>query len=129
MRARWHEKAADPAFRQRFNAQSRDRHHRRKGDPKYIRRRRGYKLKTKYGITLARFEEILASQGGRCAICKTAQWTKTGPSLDHNHRTGQVRGVLCNRCNAAIGFFDENPERMRCAQIYLSTHAINPSAP
>lgn len=60
-------------------------------------------LKCLYGITLDKYNEILNSQGGVCAICKGVN--KTGKSLfvDHDHKTGKVRGLLCHRCNIVLG--------------------------
>ncbi len=51
-----------------------------------------------YGITAERYDEILASQGGRCAICRNASRTIRF-AVDHDHKTGAVRGLLCKRCN------------------------------
>jgi hypothetical protein len=68
---------------------------------------RKHNLPTKYGITAARFAEMLLGQGGKCACCD-AQFNMEGkkterPCVDHNHRTGEVRALLCGRCNLAAG--------------------------
>lgn len=73
-------------------------------------------LKT-YGIGLREYKALIAAANGTCGIC--------GPSdrqlvLDHDHRTGRVRGVLCNRCNLALGGFDDDAERLRVALSYLA---------
>lgn len=42
--------------------------------------------------------------------------------LDHNHETGELRGVLCNKCNRGLGFFGDNPEKLRAAANYLDSY-------
>lgn len=63
------------------------------------RRRKDYNLRKRYGITLEMFESILAAQGGVCAVCK--QGNKVF-CLDHNHKTLEVRGILCLNCNLRV---------------------------
>ena len=63
-----------------------------------------------YGIAPADFDKKLREQGGVCAICKKNTWGKLGPSIDHSHSTGKVRGILCNPCNAALGLLKEKYE-------------------
>jgi hypothetical protein len=87
-------------------------------------RERGYVLKRKYGITQEQFDEILLRQGGRCAICRSSEASKSTDhrfSVDHDHETGQVRGLLCKRCNSALGHFQDNPEIVESALSYLTT--------
>jgi len=69
---------------------------------------------------------IYDKQDARCAICgmplgkrDAAGHVPRSAKLDHNHHTGQIRGVLCNRCNLGIGHFDEKPDRLRAAATYL----------
>ena len=83
-------------------------------------------LSTRYGITLDDYYEIVAVQGGRCAICrKTPQEARTKGltvrrlSLDHDHETGRVRGTLCSDCNVALGLFGDDPEILMKAVAYL----------
>jgi hypothetical protein len=77
-------------------------------------------LKRKYGITPAQFETILAAQGGCCAICGTFKPGGRGMfHVDHNHRTGKLRGVLCHKCNTAIGLLGDSPCAARAAADYL----------
>jgi hypothetical protein len=73
-------------------------------------------LKRKYGLTLEGFEELLASQGGGCAICGKPDVD----NVDHDHRTGQVRGILCWNCNVAIGQFEDDVDRVMAAAAYLA---------
>lgn len=76
-----------------------------------------------YDFTLPDYEAMLAAQGGRCAICGTDKGNYRGHRLhvDHCHETGIVRGLLCNRCNSAIGYLDDNPRRLRRAAAYLES--------
>lgn len=61
-------------------------------------------LRWKYDLTIDQYEELLAGQGGKCAICKTTP-EKNGNNLsvDHDHATGMVRGLLCKVCNRDVG--------------------------
>lgn len=72
----------------------------------------------KYGLTQVELDVLLA-QNSVCAICHTDNWTKKGPQVDHDHLTGAVRGVLCARCNAALGLLGDDPARLRSAIAYL----------
>ena len=71
----------------------------------------------KYGITLDDYEALSAAQDNRCLICGDAE--TGGLHVDHDHRTGRVRGLLCGRCNKAIGLFDDDPTRVLAAERYL----------
>jgi hypothetical protein len=75
----------------------------------------------RYGITVALYDELLARQGGGCAICGAPESGTARPSLsvDHDHATGEVRGLLCFSCNAGIGMLGDNPEHLRTAIRYL----------
>ncbi len=69
-----------------------------------------------YGMTRAAFEAMLEAQGGRCAIC---QQTPSKVVVDHDHRTGRVRGLLCGPCNRALGHLQDQPGRCLAAAEYL----------
>lgn len=78
-----------------------------------------------YGLSLAEFQEINAKQNGRCAICGSLPEEAKGHRskrlyIDHCHETGVVRGLLCSRCNSAIGYFDHNPTLMTNAAQYVT---------
>ena len=68
---------------------------------------RQYNLPAKYGITAAKFAEMLLAQGGKCACCwgqfKMEGKASERPCVDHNHSTGEVRDLLCGKCNLAAG--------------------------
>jgi len=78
------------------------------------------RLKYKYGISLEEYEHMLAAQCGRCAICgKHESNLYVRLSVDHNHKTGKVRGLLCRRCNSMLGFCDESVHLLQTAIAYL----------
>ena len=64
-------------------------------------------LKRKFGITLEQFNLMFDSQKGRCQICDKHEEEKL-LAVDHNHRTGMVRGLLCNNCNLSLGLINED---------------------
>lgn len=78
-------------------------------------------LKREYNMTLEQKKEIYLEQNGCCAICKLSiSFDKI--NIDHNHQTDKNRGLLCNKCNLGIGFFDDNPNTLIFAAIYLEKH-------
>lgn len=87
---------------------------------------RDFRLKDKYGIGLADYQVMLSKQNGVCLICmrKANGVSKWGSafknlSVDHCHKTGKVRGLLCHRCNWLIGSVEDNPDLMKRAILYL----------
>ena len=64
-------------------------------------------------------EQIASIQGNLCAICQTKLEEKC---LDHDHKTGKIRDLLCNNCNAGLGKFQDNPELLIKAADYLKEH-------
>jgi len=78
-------------------------------------------LKRRYGLSITEYNNLLLSQDNRCAIC--GQFLDlTNPRdicIDHNHQTGVIRGILCHKCNLAIGLLRDNPEYTNNATIYL----------
>ncbi|WUC83619.1 endonuclease VII domain-containing protein [Streptomyces sp. NBC_00536] len=80
-------------------------------------------LKRKYGITEAERDQMVADQGGLCCLCLRAP----AVHVDHCHKTGRVRGVLCFNCNAGLGLLKENPDRILRAAEYLEGHAWKPT--
>jgi hypothetical protein len=80
---------------------------------------REYHLRYRYGIGQMEFDELLAAQGGMCAICG-----KENPQhVDHDHVTGYIRGILCFNCNGGLGHFRDNIAHMTKATAYLMTTA------
>lgn len=75
-------------------------------------------LRTKYGITLADFKEMERSQDGRCLICARKPGGRS-LSVDHCHKTGRVRGLLCYRCNQFLGYINDRTEPLVAAIEHL----------
>jgi hypothetical protein len=77
-------------------------------------------LKSVYGITLCQYNALLKLQKNKCAICGVDS-TKLRRRLDvdHDHNTGTIRGLLCNRCNQAIGLLGENKKNLTNALRYM----------
>jgi Recombination endonuclease VII len=87
---------------------------------RYAEAARRSHLKRAFGITPEDYDRRLAQQGGGCAVCGRAP--KPGKSLhvDHDHETGYVRGLLCFKCNAALGQLDDDLERIERALTYVA---------
>jgi hypothetical protein len=81
--------------------------------------RRGNLLK--YGMSLDDFDTMLASQGNKCAICKSEKHNSKNWMIDHDHETGEIRGILCHGCNIGLGGFRDNPDSLMSAVDYLNT--------
>jgi hypothetical protein len=79
---------------------------------------RKYWVKRKYGLTSEHYDKLFNNQEGKCAICGIHQ-DNNGRSLsvDHDHCTGKVRGLLCYKCNTILGYCVDN--------INILTNAIN----
>ena len=91
---------------------------------------RRFGLKRYYGMTWETYNVMLAAQNGVCDICKGTETyqpkTYQGPkalSVDHNHKNGQIRGLLCSNCNYLIGHCKEDADILMAAAKYLEKHA------
>ncbi|MFG2336820.1 endonuclease VII domain-containing protein [Streptomyces yangpuensis] len=80
-------------------------------------------LKRKYGITEAERDQMIADQGGLCCLCLRAP----AVHVDHCHKTGRVRGVLCFNCNIGLGLLKDSPDRILRAAEYLEGNAWKPT--
>ena len=85
-------------------------------------------LKFKYGVSPEEFLRTWETQEGKCAICKdvlpdllTYENRRRGYAIDHNHETGEFRGILCTECNTLLGMASDNPDILQEAINYLQT--------
>lgn len=79
-----------------------------------------YQRKHRYGLTRQQFDEFVDAHGGLCAICGDVPLK---PHIDHDHKTGELRGLLCGPCNQGLGMFKDSTERLAKAIAYLQTGA------
>ena len=73
-----------------------------------------------YRLDLPSYQRMYADQHGCCAICGVER-DPVRLVIDHNHRTGKVRGLLCSPCNTGLGFFKDSPDLVTAALTYLDT--------
>lgn len=76
-------------------------------------------LQRKYGISSIQYQSMYDSQNGLCAICGRPEISKILMAVDHDHRTGRVRALLCTKCNKGLGHFDDDKEQLLKAAEYL----------
>ncbi len=80
-------------------------------------------LKTKYDMTLDQYYDMVKAQENKCAICKSTD-PKRKNSLrffvDHDHKTNKVRGLLCHRCNLAVGWMEDQVTIVEAVKEYLT---------
>jgi hypothetical protein len=104
------------ANRERVNAEQREYRAR----PETKRKLRDAYYRRQYGKTADEIDEIMTLQGGRCSICKAELPERLGSRhLDHDHKTGKIRGILCIDCNHGIGKLGDSPDRLLRALVYL----------
>jgi hypothetical protein len=95
---------------------------RRKNPDKVQQRNRKRKMGY-YGLSVDDFDTLMESQNNCCAICKKTCITGRSLSIDHDHNTNKVRGLLCNKCNQGLGFFNDSIDLLQGAMIYLTQHS------
>jgi len=129
--------AARPDGKQAYcKACSRARGKRRRDLPDYPEAQRTAFLKWKYGVTPEQYDQLLQIQEGCCAVCKVdaegarrpgqaKQGVTYGLVVDHDHTTGVIRGLLCNRCNMALGLFEDRSSLLTKGAAYLATNGLN----
>lgn len=101
-----------------------EKHKKRKRDYYDPVKERDALLRKKYGISLVEYNEILLRQNNACAICLETKVDKirTNMCVDHDHRTGKVRGILCFMCNKGLGHFKDSPTLLRLGAAYLESN-------
>ena len=104
-----------------LNHKMRPRPHFRTQTPFYKQNKNRH-LKSKYGITLEQYNLMFNKQRGVCAVCGVpAEALKRSLAVDHNHRTGKIRGLLCFACNSLIGRIEKNPLLIPTMMKYIRT--------
>jgi hypothetical protein len=84
---------------------------------------RNYKLKYTFGITREDYDSLLKSQEKKCAVGKTHYSNlKRVLSVDHNHKTGKIRGLLCSSCNLALGHVKDSMDLLESLKQYLKKY-------
>lgn len=103
----------------RMNNKEKVSEYRKRWVAKYPDKDKNRRLLYSTGITLARFEEMLKAQGGVCAICFHVSEDGRQLCVDHCHKTGKIRGLLCSACNTGIGLMKDDVSLMENAIKYL----------
>jgi len=89
----------------------------------YVAYARGTQLKYKFNMAYEEYELLLLKQGGACAICGSPPQERKRLYVDHDHKTGFVRELLCHNCNTALGHVHDSPDILRKAALYLEKHS------
>lgn len=79
-------------------------------------------LRLNYGLSAEGYRKMLDEQDNACAVCKVS-FATARIFVDHCHRTGNVRGLLCSQCNVALGMLGEEPKRIRALAQYAEVHS------
>ena len=80
-------------------------------------------LKRMFGMSIEEYDKKLGDQGGGCKLCGLECISGKRLAVDHDHKTGKIRDLLCNNCNAGLGKFQDNPELLIKAADYLRKHS------
>lgn len=99
-------------------------------NPATKKRREQARAAKRYGITIQEYDAMFKAQKGLCAICGKPERTRNrvdasirSLAIDHDHKTGKVRALLCVQCNGGLGQFDDNLKLLQAAILYLSPKA------
>ena len=87
--------------------------------------RRPRDLRRRYGLSGVDYQRLLDAQDGVCAICKRPPPEGRFLGVDHDHKTDAIRGLLCDRCNLALGQFYDSLSNLSNAMIYLEEHKMS----
>ena len=80
-----------------------------------------FKMKRDYGVSIEQYNELFTKQNGNCSICgKNQSVIDRRLCVDHRHSDGKIRGLLCGRCNMAIGLLDDSTDLLADAIKYLT---------
>lgn len=86
-----------------------------------------HRLRKRYGISIDDYDRMATTQGHKCAICGGQNFGKNRSRfcVDHDHETGQIRALLCNKCNRGIGYLNDDPDLLERAADYIRTFQGN----
>jgi hypothetical protein len=98
--------------REKHNAYSRNRYKRIGHTTEYKERTRRQRMQWEYGVTPEEYDKMSNRQNGKCLICGVIPKQRRLFHIDHDHKTKIVRGLLCSRCNGALGWFEKNEEKI-----------------
>lgn len=92
-------------------------------NPRYVY---GQKIKSKYGLSLDAYDDLVLMQEGRCGMCNVVMSPEpaTRPCVDHDHATGLVRGLLCHNCNVLLGHAKDSVEILQAAVRWVSGTSV-----
>lgn len=123
--AEYHKK--NPHIRKETNERNKDKRKEYYSNPERKRKYKHEELLRTYNITIEQYEQMLTDCNHVCSICKRPERSKlnTKLSIDHCHKTGIIRGLLCSHCNRGIGFFEDDVERIKNVITYLTKDKIN----
>jgi hypothetical protein len=82
------------------------------------------KLKNKFGLSFEKFQAMIDAQNNLCAICKKPEQQRRRLSVDHDHETDAIRGLLCMNCNAGLGNLRDSIELLEAAAEYLRSYKV-----
>lgn len=82
-----------------------------------------YQKKTKYGLSKEQYLDLFKKQDNKCAICGKS-FNETKACVDHNHNTGNIRGLLCTQCNSLLGMAHDNINILKNAILYLESTSL-----
>ena len=93
-------------------------------NPDSRQRQKAYRLAYDFGLPAGSYEDLLVAQGGLCAICRGTCPTGRALAIDHDHKTGVVRGLLCTSCNNGLGRLRDSADLCRRAADYLDSRLV-----
>jgi hypothetical protein len=107
----WQCKACRKEYDQGYHSDNREKHLETMRKNAYARR---------YKMTVAEYDGLFKAQDSACAICGASEgWQGKRLAVDHDHKSGAIRGLLCDRCNTVLGKMEDSPELLRRAASYL----------
>jgi len=116
-------KAERTAYDKAWRRKHADRLLAKRRDPERRRQKYRTKFMGRYGASETTFDDLLLAQNGRCGVC-SRQFPDDDkhPQMDHCHKTGKVRALLCMRCNILLGAANDSQEILDLAKAYLKVH-------